>query len=134
MTAGREVVEDNSHVGLTLRQHPVSFLRQDLARRRIMTRIEAVASRDRSWVHIAGLVLVRQRPSSAKGVMFITLEDESAVANVVVWEKVFEKYRRVVLGSGMIGVKGRVQREGDVFTSWPRVAGPVGRTGQCRVA
>jgi error-prone DNA polymerase len=114
MTAGKEVVEDYGRVGLTLRQHPVSFLRQDLARRRIMTCTEAVASRDRSWVHVAGLVLVRQRPGSAKGVMFITLEDETAVANLVIWAKVFEKFRRVVLGSGMIGVKGRVQREGDV--------------------
>lgn len=114
MTVGKEVVEDYGRVGLTLRQHPVSFLRQDLTRRRIMTCAEAVANRDRRWVHVAGLILVRQRPGSAKGVMFITLEDETAVANLVVWTKVFEKYRRVVLGSGMIGVKGRVQREGDV--------------------
>lgn len=114
MASGREVVEDYSHVGLTLRQHPVSFLRAELAGRRIMTCAEAVACRDRRWVHVAGLVLVRQRPGSAKGVMFITLEDETAVANLVVWAKIFEKYRRIVLGSGMIGVKGRVQREGDV--------------------
>ncbi len=114
MTAGREVVEDYGHVGLTLRQHPVAFLRQDLAKRRIVTCAEAVASRDRQWVDVAGLVLVRQRPGSAKGVMFITLEDETAVANLVVWTKIFEKYRRVVLGSGMIGVRGKVQREGEV--------------------
>ncbi|MET3793985.1 error-prone DNA polymerase [Aquamicrobium terrae] len=114
MAAGKEVVEDYGHLGLTLRQHPVSFLRSDLARRRIMTCAEATACRDRRWVHVAGLVLVRQRPGSAKGVMFITLEDETAVANLVVWTKVFEKHRRIVLGSGMIGVKGRVQREGDV--------------------
>ena len=114
MTAGREVVEDYGHVGLTLRQHPVSFLRPELTQRHILTCAEAVTRRDRRWVHIAGLVLVRQRPGSAKGVMFITLEDESAVANLVVWTKVFEKYRRIVLGSGMIGVKGRVQREGEV--------------------
>jgi error-prone DNA polymerase len=79
-----------------------------------MTCANAVASRDRQLVDVAGLVLVRQRPGSAKGVMFITLEDETAVANLVVWAKVFEKYRRVVLGSGMIGVRGRVQREGEV--------------------
>ncbi len=114
MAAGKEVVEDYSHVGLTLRQHPVSFLRAELAQQRILTCAEAVACSDRRWVHVAGLVLVRQRPGSAKGVMFITLEDETAVANLVVWTKVFEKFRRVVLGSGMIGVKGRVQREGEV--------------------
>ena len=114
MTAGSEVVEDYGHIGLTLRQHPISFLRADLTHRRIMTCANAVASRDRQLVDVAGLVLVRQRPGSAKGVMFITLEDETAVANLVVWAKVFEKYRRVVLGSGMIGVRGRVQREGEV--------------------
>lgn len=114
MTSGREVVEDYSHLGLTLRAHPVSFLRAELAGRRVITCAEVVASRDRRWVYVAGLVLVRQRPGSAKGVMFITLEDETAVANLVVWTKVFERFRRVVLGSGMIGVKGRVQREGEV--------------------
>src|SRR5690606_12350285 len=114
MPAGREVVEDYGHVGLTLRKHPLSFLRSDLARQRIVTCADAIACRDRRWVHIAGLVLVRQRPGSARGVMFITLEDDTAVANLVVWTKVFEKFRRVVLGSGMIGVKGRVQREGEV--------------------
>ncbi|MGQ2905822.1 MAG: error-prone DNA polymerase [Neoaquamicrobium sediminum] len=114
MTSGREVVEDYGHLGLTLRAHPVSFLRAELAGRRIITCAKAVASPDRCWVHVAGLVLVRQRPGSAKGVMFITLEDETAVANLVVWTKVFEKFRRVVLGCGMIGVKGRVQREGEV--------------------
>jgi error-prone DNA polymerase len=80
MASGREVVEDYGHVGLTLRQHPVSFLRAELARRRFLTCAEAVACRDRRWVHVAGLVLVRQRPGSAKGVMFITLEDDTAVA------------------------------------------------------
>ena len=114
MVSGREVVEDYGHVGLTLRQHPVSFLRAELSLRRILTCAEAVACRDRRWVHVAGLVLVRQRPGSAKGVMFITLEDETAVANLVVWTKILEKYRRTALGSGMIGVKGRVQREGEV--------------------
>ncbi|MCP1201054.1 error-prone DNA polymerase [Notoacmeibacter sp. MSK16QG-6] len=114
MEAGREVVEDYGHVGLSLRRHPVAFLRSDLTRRRFVTCAEAVALRDGRWVNVAGLVLVRQRPGSAKGVMFITLEDETTVANLVVWTKVFEKYRRTVLGSGMLGVKGRVQREGEV--------------------
>jgi error-prone DNA polymerase len=114
MTAGREVVEDYSHVGLTLRQHPISFLREDLARRRVRTCAEAIASRDRKWVDVAGLVLVRQRPGSAKGVMFMTIEDETGVANVVIWEKIFEKFRRTVLGAGMIGIRGQIQREGEV--------------------
>ncbi|WP_158871437.1 error-prone DNA polymerase [Antarcticirhabdus aurantiaca] len=114
MPEGGEVVEDYGHVGLTLRQHPVAFLRADLARRRFVTCAEAVASRDRRWVEVAGLVLVRQRPGSAKGVMFITIEDETGVANLVVWAKVFEAHRKVVLGAGMMGIRGRVQREGEV--------------------
>ena len=114
MTAGGEVVEDYGHVGLTLRNHPISFLRKDLARRRIIACAEAMAARDTRWVEVAGLVLVRQRPGSAKGVMFITLEDETGIANLVVWQKVFEVHRRIVLGSGMIGVRGRIQREGEV--------------------
>ncbi|TPL88540.1 error-prone DNA polymerase [Mesorhizobium sp. B2-3-12] len=114
MTAGGEVVEDYGHVGLSLRAHPVSFLRDDLRRRRIVTCREAMEARDRSWLEAAGIVLVRQRPGSAKGVMFITLEDETGIANLVVWVKVFEQYRRVVLSAGMIAVHGRIQREGDV--------------------
>ena len=114
MEAGREVVEDYGHLGLTLRRHPVSFLRSELTRQSFRSCAESVSLRDGRRVNVAGLVLVRQRPGSAKGVMFITLEDETAVANLVVWAKVFEQYRRTVLGSGMLGVKGRVQREGEV--------------------
>jgi error-prone DNA polymerase len=114
MAAGREVVEDYGHVGLTLRSHPISFLRADLGRRRIVTCQEAMQARDKRWLEAAGLVLVRQRPGSAKGVMFLTMEDETGAANVVVWVKVFEKFRRVLLSSAMLGVRGRIQREGEV--------------------
>ncbi len=114
MAAGREVVEDYSHTGLSLRRHPVSFLRADLARRRIVSCAEAMGSRDGRWLEAAGIVLVRQRPGSAKGVMFVTVEDETGIANLVVWTKVFEKFRRIILSSGMIAVKGRIQREGEV--------------------
>jgi error-prone DNA polymerase len=114
MTAGGEVVEDYGHVGLTLRSHPVCFLRDELRQRRIVSCNEAMEARDGRWLESAGLVLVRQRPGSAKGVMFITLEDETGIANLVVWTTVFEKYRRVVLSAGMIAVRGRIQREGDV--------------------
>lgn len=67
MAAGGEVVEDYGHVGLTLRNHPVSFLRKDLARRRITTCTAAMAMRDRRWAEVAGLVLVHRRPGAAKG-------------------------------------------------------------------
>jgi len=114
MTAGGEVVEDYGHVGLTLRAHPLCFLRDELRAKRIVTCAEAMVARDGAWLEAAGLVLVRQRPGSAKGVMFVTIEDETGIANLVVWLKVFEQYRRTVLSAGMIGVYGRIQREGEV--------------------
>ena len=114
MTAGGEVVQDYGHVGLTLRQHPMAFLRDDLSRRRITTCAQAVAARDGRWLEVAGLVLIRQRPGSAKGVIFMTLEDETGIANAVVWVKTFEKYRRVILSAGMVGIYGKIQREGEV--------------------
>jgi error-prone DNA polymerase len=114
MAAGREVVEDYGHTGLSLRRHPVSFLRADLAKRGLVTCAEAMGLPDRRWLEAAGIVLVRQRPGSAKGVMFITLEDETGIANLVIWQKVFERHRRIILSSSMISVKGRIQREGEV--------------------
>ena len=114
MTAGGEVVEDYGQVGITLRSHPISFLRQDLRRRRIVSCDQAMGAKDGCWLEAAGLVLVRQRPASAKGVMFITIEDETGIANIVVWVKTFEKYRRVVLSASMMAVQGRIQREGEV--------------------
>ncbi len=114
MTAGGEVVEDYGHVGLSLRAHPVSFLREDLHRKRVATCAEAMQARDGRWLRAAGLILVRQMPGSAKGVMFITIEDETGIANLVIWPKLYEKQRRVILSAGMLGVDGRIQREGDV--------------------
>jgi error-prone DNA polymerase len=114
MTEGHNVIEDYGHVGLTLRDHPIAFLRKDLARRNMVTCEEAMGARDGRWLWTAGLVLVRQKPGSAKGVMFITIEDETGPANIVVWPKVFERQRRIVLGSSMMGINGRIQREGDV--------------------
>ncbi|OWV92666.1 DNA polymerase [Rhizobium sp. R72] len=114
MTDGHNVIQDYSHTGLTLRQHPIAFLRRDLQERNIITCSEAMNARDGRWVYTAGLVLVRQKPGSAKGVMFITIEDETGPANIVVWPTLFEKRRRVVLGSSMMAINGRIQREGEV--------------------
>ena len=96
MSAGREVVEDYSRASLSLRRHPVAFLRGDLARRRILGCAEAMALPNRRWAEIARLLPVRQRPCSAKGTMFITLEDETGITNLVVWPKVFEANRRTL--------------------------------------
>jgi error-prone DNA polymerase len=114
MTAGHEVVEDYTYTGLTLRQHPVSFLRAELAEKRVITCTEANSLPDRRKMTVAGLVLVRQKPGSAKGVMFITIEDETGVANLVIWPSLYEKQRQTILAANMLGVEGRVQREGQV--------------------
>ena len=114
MTAGREVVEDYSHIGLTLREHPLSFLRDDLQSRHVMTCADATGMRDGRLTRVAGLVLVRQKPGSAKGVMFITIEDETGVANLVIWSSLYEQQRRIVLSATMLAVDGKVQREGEV--------------------
>ncbi|WP_337182966.1 error-prone DNA polymerase [Shinella sp.] len=114
MAAGGEVVEDYGHVGLTLRAHPASFLRESLARRCFLSCAEAVRVKDGQKVETAGIVLVRQRPGSAKGVIFVTIEDETGIANLVVWRKVFLAHRPIVMGAPMIGVRGHVQREGEV--------------------
>ena len=88
MTAGGEVVEDYGHVGLTLRRHPVAFLRDGTCAARASSPApRPMQARDGRWLKTAGLVLVRQRPGSAKGVMFITLEDETGIANLVVWPR-----------------------------------------------
>jgi error-prone DNA polymerase len=87
----------------------------------MITCAELARARDGRRAIVAGLVLVRQKPGSAKGVMFLTIEDESGVANLIVWPSVFERQRRVILGAGMIACHGRVQREGAVIhvvTDW----------------
>jgi error-prone DNA polymerase len=114
MKEGREVVEDYGHVGLSLRSHPVSFVREELITKGIVTCQKVGEVRDRTWLEAAGVVLVRQMPGSAKGVMFITIEDETGVANLVIWPDLFERQRREILGSSMMAVKGCVQREGEV--------------------
>ncbi|WP_312597657.1 hypothetical protein [Brevundimonas sp.] len=94
MTPGREVVEDYSHIGLTLRDHPLSFLRGDLQARHVMTCVDGTALRDGRLTRVAGLVLVRQKPG--KGGMFITIEDETGVANLVIWPSLDEREGDVV--------------------------------------
>jgi error-prone DNA polymerase len=112
---GREVVEDYRTKGLSLRAHPLAFLRQSLEERGYLPCAALRETPDGRPVAIAGLVLVRQMPGSAKGVMFITLEDEAESANLIVWPSVFEKNRRTILSASMLGCRGKVQRASDVI-------------------
>jgi error-prone DNA polymerase len=114
MTEGREVVEDYRAVQLSLRAHPLAFLRPELDRRGIASCAALREMKDGARVHVAGIVLVRQRPG-AGNVTFITLEDETGIANAIAWQRIFEAHRRIILASAMIGVRGRVQREGQVI-------------------
>jgi error-prone DNA polymerase len=115
MTDGGEVVEDYRSVGLSLRRHPVAFLREDLSRRGMIACGDLARTRDGLRVKVSGIVLVRQRPGSASGVLFITIEDETGVANLIVWPSVFERHQRLILSAVMLACHGRMQREGDVI-------------------
>jgi len=115
MTEGAEVVADYRSKGLTLRAHPVSFLRATLARDRMVPCAALASIGNGRPVRLAGIVLVRQKPGSAKGVMFVTIEDETGIANLVVLPSLFEQQRRLILSATMLGVVGRVQRDGEVI-------------------
>ena len=115
MPLGEEVVNDYRFLRLSLRAHPAQFLRADLTARGIVRNETLRTLRTGARATISGLVTCRQRPGSAKGVVFMTIEDESAVANVIVWPKVFERVRPIVLGARYVSVSGRVQSESGVI-------------------
>jgi error-prone DNA polymerase len=115
MPLGAHVVEDYRRLSLSLKAHPTSFMCARLAARGV-TRSDALAHiRSGERATVAGLVLVRQRPGTAKGVIFMTLEDEAGVANVIVWPKAFERLRAIVLGARFVAVTGKLQNEQGVI-------------------
>ena len=115
MALSEHVVCDYQTLRLSLKAHPMSFLRAALASERIAACNDLRAMRDGAFVRVAGVILVRQRPGSAKGVVFMTLEDETGVANAVVWPNTLERYRKVVMGARLILVTGRIQRHEDII-------------------
>jgi error-prone DNA polymerase len=114
LTGGREVVEDYRSVALSLRGHPLAFLRPELERRGGLACAGLARLKDGARVDIAGLILIRQRPGKGN-VTFLTLEDETGIANVILWQRKFEEQRRIVMGAAMLGVKGVMQKEGEVI-------------------
>lgn len=113
MTQGEHVVEDYASVGLSLKAHPVSFVRPQLEMLRSITTHAATHDvQNGQLIKVAGLVLVRQRPGTAKGVCFITIEDETGFTNLVVFQKLFDQYRKEILNSKLLMVEGKLQREG----------------------
>jgi len=115
MPLSEEVVADYQTTRLSLKAHPMSFLRASLAERGFVRACDLRNRKFRSMVHVAGVVLIRQRPGSAKGVCFITLEDETGVINLVVWPDLKEKQRTVVMGSRLMEVRGRVEYDDEVI-------------------
>jgi error-prone DNA polymerase len=112
---GEDIVADYSHTGLTLRRHPVAMLRERLTERGLLDSCALRASRDGTQVRTAGLVITRQRPGSASGVVFVTLEDEFGSINVIVWRDLGERQRQELVGSRLMGVAGKLQLEGEVM-------------------
>ena len=115
MPIGGHVAEDYGSTGLSLKQHPVALLRQRLAALGLQPCRALQSIRDGRRIRLAGLVITRQRPGTASGVVFVTLEDETAIANIIVWSSVFERFRRVVMTGRLIAVRGLVQKEGIVI-------------------
>ena len=115
MPLSEEVVADYQTTRLSLKAHPMAFLRPGLAARGFVRASDLRERKFRSMVQVAGVVLIRQRPGSAKGVTFITLEDETGVINLVVWPDLKERLRKVVMGARLMEVRGRVEYDDEVI-------------------
>jgi error-prone DNA polymerase len=113
-TEAQDIVADYGSLGLTLRRHPLALLRAELTRRRLLTAKELCGLTHGKLARAAGIVTGRQRPDTASGVIFVTLEDETGHTNVVVWRTVAERQRRQLLGARLLAVYGTIEREGDV--------------------
>jgi error-prone DNA polymerase len=115
MALSEHVVDDYRTLRLSLKAHPMSFLRERLRDMRILPAGDLRNLGDGARAAIAGIVLVRQRPGSANGVVFMTIEDETGVANAVIWPTVLERYRKVVMASRLVLIRGKVQRHEDII-------------------
>ncbi len=111
LTIGEHVVEDYRTLRLSLKAHPAALVRDDLTARGVIEADRLSAMKNGARVLTAGLVLVRQRPDTASGVIFMTLQDETNIANIIVWRAVFERFRTEVLGARLCAVEGRIQNE-----------------------
>ena len=114
MKTSEHVVQDYAATSLSLKAHPVSFIREKLEQLNIVSTNRLGNLKNGAAVKVAGLVLVRQRPGTAKGICFMTIEDETGFANLVIFEKLFDQYRKEILQSKLIMVEGTVQIEGEV--------------------
>lgn len=109
MPKAEHVVADYQTVRLSLKGHPMEFLRESFTQEGVLSCVEAAAKKSGAYARCAGVILVRQRPGSAKGVVFLTIEDETGIANIVVWPKIMERFRKEVMGARLILIEGRIQ-------------------------
>ena len=116
MKLSEHVITDYETTRLSLKAHPLSFLRNDLMKKGVLTCHEAMEIAGGSTATIAGIVTVRQKPGSAKGVVFLTMEDESGIANIVVWPKIMLRFRREVMGGKLLLITGKIQRDSSGVT------------------
>ena len=114
MAASEHVIRDYASTSLSLKAHPLSFVREKLSLLHVRSSQDLAHAKDGDLVKVAGLVLVRQRPGTAKGICFITIEDETGTSNLVVFQKLFDQYRKEIIGAKLLMVEGRLQIEGEV--------------------
>ena len=115
MTASEHVVQDIAATTLSIKAHPLSFLREELNRLKVVPLSKLKTMKNGDKVRVAGMITVRQRPGTAKGVVFVTIKDETDFSNLVVWGKCFDKYRKEVIHSRLLMADGRLQVEGEVI-------------------
>ena len=115
MPLGQEVMTDYTTTGLSLKRHPVSLVREQLTELNIITADELRATDHGKWVRVAGLVLIRQRPGTASGIVFETLEDETGIVNLIVRPNIYDKYRPAARHAALLHAEGYVERQGDVI-------------------
>jgi error-prone DNA polymerase len=113
LTPAEEVLADYRTTGLSLRAHPLEFLRGELEKLSVTPAGGLKTWPDGKWVRVAGLVLVRQRPSTAKGITFVTLEDETGTANLIIRPEVWKRFRAAALGATILIASGPLQRQGE---------------------
>jgi error-prone DNA polymerase len=115
MELSEHVVHDYAATSLSLKAHPISFIREQLNQLHIIQTSSLDKAKHGDQVKVAGLILVRQRPGTASGICFITIEDETGSANLVVFQKLFDQYRKEIIQSRLLMVEGQLQREGEVI-------------------
>ena len=114
MRLSEHVIHDYASTSLSLKAHPVSFVRENLRALRVLSAADIAQAKNGTKVKAAGLILVRQRPGTASGICFITIEDETGTVNLVVFAKLFDQYRKEIIQSRLLMVEGQLQREGEV--------------------